>query len=664
MPSVTLTVTGPDTWTFPLDAEPGSLVIEVVGPGGLGAAGAASTGRAGGGGGAYSKSFGSRTAGVTPGTVLEYEPGQVTMDSGAIMLCYADPGVGGALNVGGSGGSSGSCVGDVMYSGGAGAAGNTTSGGGGGGSAGPAGAGSNGATGAAGGAGGPGNATGGQGGVSASHHGGLGGTPGAGGGGGWGSFGDSGGGAAGDSQITFAWTLAAGGDDTDYIGAITAPQIIQGQTKWEMSRDSEGHREYRVTHKVLANPKDGPANVLQCPGLPVPGSFWSFDNDSDLWATCRWDAKVTPVITDEPNMVWEVEQTFSSKAPDTKNCKTTQVEDPLLEPPKVSGSFVKYTEEAVLDRFGNFITNSAFEQMRGSQVEFDRNRPTIKIEQNVPTAYLAYQLPSQMVDTVNNDTLWGFPRRTIKLSSASWERKFQGECSVYYTRTLEFDINIHTDQITGEQSSGWDKELADIGHKVLCGHWSDAKDAWILDEPFTGAGSPDPQNPRHFIKFKDREGQPGEVVLDGAGKPAGVVVIGAPVTIIAETAILVAIYEYDPPIPAGTILVTTPTTPSALTIHIKDDDETLTGGYVEVSGTDPNAVAIDEIVEIGSGTADYYTSRIYATIGSVNLMILGDGSAGDTITVKTARTKSNPGSIHVEKYNEMNFLALNIPTSF
>ncbi len=276
-----------------------------------------------------------------------------------------------------------------------------------------------------------------------------------------------------------------------------------------MSRDSEGHRTYKVKYLVECAVADGPGIALRCPGLPFPGSRWVIDNEVDLWATCRWDADVTPLVSDgDPNTLFEIEFTFSTKPFDRKSCKDTEITDPLLEPQKISGSFVKYTEEATTDRLGFPIKNSAHEQLRGPQVEFDANRPQVRIEQNV--AILGLPIFSAMVDCVNAFPMWGLGPRKIKLSNVTWEKKFQGSCQPYYTRTLEFEIRY----------DGFDRDLLDEGTKVLHGHWNTTTGMWDLDN-IAGA-PPDKNNPNHFDRFKDRQGENCRVILNGQGIPSGI----------------------------------------------------------------------------------------------------------------------------------------------
>ena len=211
---------------------------------------------------------------------------------------------------------------------------------------------------------------------------------------------------------------------------MTATLNSAGPRTWGGDRDEEGHRTYRVEHLVETdNHLDGPQIVMNTPGLPVIGSFWSFGNDIDSWAFCYPDMKVTILKEKEgdKNFHWRVGQKFSTRP--LKRCQDETVEDPLLEPQKISGNFVKYTKEASQDRFGNMIKNSAHEIYRGPQVEFDHNRPTVRVEQNEPL--LGLETFTEMVDTVNDTTLWGLTKRKIKLSDVSWERKVHGVCDFY-----------------------------------------------------------------------------------------------------------------------------------------------------------------------------------------------------------------------------------------
>lgn len=283
--------------------------------------------------------------------------------------------------------------------------------------------------------------------------------------------------------------------------------IISGPRTWEGKRDNEGHREWKISHIVACDSLlEGPASALQTPGLPSPGSQWNFGVDIDIWATCKLDADVRPYKDDGKGIShFLVTQTFSTK-PDGKRCKDQQIEDPLLQPPKVSGGSNRATEEATHDRFGEPILNSAFEQIRGPQVEFDRSKHTVNIEMNVPN--LLIEFVSLFVDTVNANTLWGCAPRTIKLSQWDWEKKYYGTCYAYYTWKFMFEID----------SRGFDRDILDEGNKVIRGDWDrDPESPRYTD--WLPASSADFDNPLDYIRFKDWNGENCRVILDGTGRP-------------------------------------------------------------------------------------------------------------------------------------------------
>lgn len=261
--------------------------------------------------------------------------------------------------------------------------------------------------------------------------------------------------------------------------------VLIGRIDWSGQRDKEGHRDYKIRWLVNSLYADGPAVVMNTAGLPAVGATWAFGNDVDAWAFCWPNWKMTPIITKEPNQYWIVEQHFTTKP--LKRCQDTDIENPLNEPDRISGSFTKFTREATHDRNGDPIKSSSHEQIRGSVVERDDNRPNVTIEKNLVTLPLSTFAP--MIDTLNDAPLWGLPARTIKLSNASWQRQLYGTCTFYYTVSYEFDVNYDT----------FDKTLIDEGTKVLaCGG--------------------DPTKPEDFVVYKDINGENTRVILDGNGE--------------------------------------------------------------------------------------------------------------------------------------------------
>lgn len=285
-----------------------------------------------------------------------------------------------------------------------------------------------------------------------------------------------------------------------------------GPRKWSGSGDAEGERTFKVTYRITFSAAVGPAEAMDAAGLPGFGTRWALDGDNDFWTFRLPTTSTKPVVTKDgdPSTVWDTELTFSTKQPE--RCNEQRVEDPLSEPQKISGSFVKYTKEIEKDKDGNFIKSSSHELIRGPIVEFDHNRPTVVIEQNVGN--LGLSTFTNMVDTVNDSALWGLGTRTIKLSNVSWSREMYGLCYFYYTRRFEFDIDFDT----------FDRQTKDQGLKVLRGQWLDGN--WVLDFPI-----PNANDARDFDRFKDAKGEVARTFLDGNGLPAASIEAAATIDI-------------------------------------------------------------------------------------------------------------------------------------
>ena len=333
-----------------------------------------------------------------------------------------------------------------------------------------------------------------------------------------------------------------------------------------MSTDREGNRTYKVRYLVSrADPDDGPAAVLSTAGLPAFGAAYNDekgDGALEAWAFCTFESEVARhgVPDGEVGYWWTVDKTFTTVSPRGRDLSQMasapgaaahppgkgDPTDQQANPPQISISFVRYTEEAVTDYLDRPITNSAHELIRGQKNEWDMNRVQIKIKQAVTID--ALQLPTlcQMVDTVNSLTLWGFPPRTIKLSEAPVEWRWHSNGQPYFDRTLTFDVryrarqnvtSVLTPTGTGtstteelaqdEYYETWDRYVADEGTKVLNGHWglpgTPTAGRWVLDN--INGSAPDPTNPNHFKRFVDRNGNTARVLLDGGGLPADTIVV-------------------------------------------------------------------------------------------------------------------------------------------
>jgi hypothetical protein len=457
-----------------------------------------------------------------------------------------------------------------------------------------------------------------------------------------------------------------------------------GARDWRLSSDEGGYRTYRLTLRVISNdPRDGPATVRLTPGLPLVGSAWQIDNDVDIWVWCRANVSVDPVGGEPGTLHWDVVFEYSNKPLDHKlqRCHDVQIEDPLLEPQKKSGGGERYVEEALMDRFGRPILTSSHEQIRGAIVEFDFNRDTVTIEQNVPA--LELDLCVSMKDHLNSVPMWGLPPRCIKLSDFHWNERFWGQCYRYFNRRFDFSAKVRKDPVTGLLYSGWDRDVGDEGSKFLFGHWDSSSDEWVIDL-LPGNVTPDPGNPTHFIRAVDRHGNYIRAPLNGSGRPAGTIVTtsrggGGMYVAIDNVAVGVKLSDGKKWVPiVGDI-------PQRIQYGPPwewNSNTAAAGGYVR-----GNIVTwIQNVEETGAETGYYvaiakqpYYSTFVAFDGpnDVNGQWLrfpfGIQDAGNydpessyalgdyVLDFGTSESRTGSGNIHIERYDEANFFFLGVP---
>ena len=368
-----------------------------------------------------------------------------------------------------------------------------------------------------------------------------------------------------------------------------------GPIKFSGGMDDEGHREYKVTYLVTddagqssGDKQNGPAAAMKTPGLPAVGATYAYGSGAefDLYAWRKPGMEVEEYGSHEPGdfpYQFAVTVTFSTKPrkrDQERPNNSPEITDPLLEPQKVNGSFLRQTEQGLVDRFGKPIRNSAWEQIQGQANEWDSGLPTVTISQN--RALLEFPLVSSLLHSLNASPLWGFPVRSIKLSQFSWEKHYGKLSSVYYTRNFTFEINLKPDTVTRTQFIGTVNGsptitglfgATDVGRPIsgsgipvgavitavtggglsatisanatatsnvsaslapqpggVVGNWDrDIVDqgtkvlrgSWSNANPpaWVLDGSPSPLNPKHFIRFQDPKGNIGSVVLNGQGVP-------------------------------------------------------------------------------------------------------------------------------------------------
>jgi hypothetical protein len=432
--------------------------------------------------------------------------------------------------------------------------------------------------------------------------------------------------------------------------------INHGPTNLSCNTDNEDHTTYKVTYHIQSSTPVGPRAIKDLSGtldLPQPGDIYAIVNlgEMDQWAWCTNEVEIEPKVEAEPPYHWLATYTFTSQLQD--RCNGEHRTDPVLEAPRISGSFVKYTEEAVVDLYGKPILNSAHERMRGPQVEFDVSRPTIRIEKFFHDPNL--ELLNLYKDSVNDAPLWGLPARTIKLSNISFDKQFYSYCQDVWKVTLEFDINKNT----------WDRTILDEGTKVLHGKYNQQGEWELID--IDGA-PPNPANPSHYDRFVDKQYNATTVILDGNGKPFNPVVAKTcacgPCSTGACAPTKWTVFGF-PDFPLGI-------------------DITYTGGCTWL-GSDLGSRDLLGVVSLEYTGSDW---QVYNSLHPTDAWELEENStfrcqgtnnftniapdpavpadpeyaAPDFLSIIPYLSDSKPGQIFVQKYPGRNFLALGVPT--
>jgi hypothetical protein len=302
---------------------------------------------------------------------------------------------------------------------------------------------------------------------------------------------------------------------------------LLGRIDWGVTRSEDSHRDYFIKWLVEAPSTGyGPQTISFTPGLAAIGAPWTYGTDNDAWAFCTPAWTIAPFnASQERSNLWTVTQPFTTRP--MSRCQDQMIENPLLEPPRLAGSYVKYVRQGALDRHGNRPRSISGEPLQPSALERDDNRPVVRVE--VTTLGHELDVVTSMIDTVNDANLWGLSPRKIKLSNLSWRRYLYGLCTYYFVRDMEFEINFKT----------FDKKVPDESRLALS--WATLK---LLQEhgltpedidPVTVVGSPawtatnprwygDPaqfrHNPRRYAPASDPQtkAELGYVRLDDWGR--------------------------------------------------------------------------------------------------------------------------------------------------
>lgn len=262
-----------------------------------------------------------------------------------------------------------------------------------------------------------------------------------------------------------------------------ASSIIGGTPfDWTLQEDEEGHRDYSIFwHVETDGVTYGPDAALFCPGLPTPGASLNIGNCVDPYAYYQRKGSARLKKREARRTTWVVQTDFSTRP--VRRCETSKYENPLLEPHKVRGAGDSFQREAIVDKDGNALLNSAGQRFKGPTVQIEDGWNTLEVEQNV--AWINPAVLGTYRYAVNNATFWGFAARTLKVRKLDWIRVLYGTCSYYFTVTTSFQVNPDT----------WDLHLLDEGDMVKV--------------PGTA--------PAKYRRAKDWQEENVHVLLDGSG---------------------------------------------------------------------------------------------------------------------------------------------------
>lgn len=323
---------------------------------------------------------------------------------------------------------------------------------------------------------------------------------------------------------------------------------VQGILNWRADRDSYGYRTYVVTYLVNAAVTESPVAVMTASGLPTIGNLFSLEGytGSDTWCWCRPELsmRIHDGIPGDPAEWYEVDITFSNQP--LRRCNEFTIQNPLLEPQKISGSYLRTQWETLFDKNNYRVVTSVNEPIQGPKVTFDYVKPTVRIEQNI--AALGLYTFSGMVNTVNEEPMWGCPERTVKLTNVTWDRKIWGVCTFYYTRIFDFEVDIYAHD-RYNTLIGHDREVFDSGSLCLNGGWitdlaDPNKGAWKLrtDVTYTTQDSLLTLGPGDIIAYKDLNHELNRVFLDGHGRPANTKIVTSAGAVLTGTGYTAAPY--------------------------------------------------------------------------------------------------------------------------
>lgn len=191
----------------------------------------------------------------------------------------------------------------------------------------------------------------------------------------------------------------------------------RGGTPWTAT----GERNYVRRYRVIVKDKNlSEVDVIRCPGLPIPGSFFVTSNSFDLLAfVASIDAKQEH---EDDWQNWIVEYKYSTRPP-PGGFPTNDPNKPELEPPDMEwdSDVVHYSPRWDLD--GNLFRNRANQPFKPAP-QFQRGHTVLAITRNELGFNAA--LAARYNFAVNSDTFLGALPGTVQCQPPKAKMMFRG----------------------------------------------------------------------------------------------------------------------------------------------------------------------------------------------------------------------------------------------
>lgn len=195
-------------------------------------------------------------------------------------------------------------------------------------------------------------------------------------------------------------------------------------------------RTYTARWRVVTNSRnDGPRTILSAAGLPKYGDPFAFGSDTDSNATVR-SASASLESVDATLRSYIVTLQYSSRG-GSADPQDNASDDPTDWGWKISGDADVFMKAPETDIDGRALVNLVEEPF---VVEIEDPQPTLILEKNTKTISLTQWAQAQK--KVNQNDIWGLPKRTVKLKKWAFAFAYTGPNQAYVQNRFEVGVNF------------------------------------------------------------------------------------------------------------------------------------------------------------------------------------------------------------------------------